>query len=162
MAYVSRGHPRCSSGFMVRSCVVLHAALMPGEQAYCTRMFLVYTVRQIASACRTVLEHFTYFPCKYVKLHFSDRVNDLSKAHYFFTEVERMTKHIVTREIRDNKTPRTRTRVSLASGNNKMDAGRPRAGMLVMSSMQLKFCIDAPSNVRYNELINYRRRYGRP
>ena len=31
-----------------------------------------------------------------------------------------------------------------------------------MSSMQLKYCIDAPSNVRYNELINYRRRYGRP
>ena len=88
---------------MVPSCVVLTAAPMPGEQAYCTRMLLVYTVRQVASACRTVSEHFTYFPCKYVKLHFSDRVNDLSKAHYFFTEVERMTKHIVTREIRDNK-----------------------------------------------------------
>ena len=28
--------------------------------------------------------------------------------------------------------------------------------------MQLEFCIDAPSNVRYNELINYRSRYGRP
>ena len=40
----------------------------------------------------------------YVKSHFSGRVNGLSKAHYFFTEVERMTKHIVTREIRDNKT----------------------------------------------------------
>ena len=89
---------------MVPSCVVLSAALMPGEQAYCTRMFLLYTVRQVSSACRTVPEHFTYFPCKYVKLHFSDRVNDLSKAHYFFTEVERMTKHIVTPEIRDNKT----------------------------------------------------------
>ena len=25
-------------------------------------------------------------------------------AHYFFTEVERVTKHIVTREIRDNET----------------------------------------------------------
>ena len=45
----------------------------------------------------------TAAPCKYVKSHFSDRVNDLSKAHYFFTEVERVTKHIVTREIRDNK-----------------------------------------------------------
>ena len=55
-------------------------------------MFLEYTVRQVASVCRTVSEHF------------SDRVNDLRKAHYFFTEVERMTKHIVTREIRDNKT----------------------------------------------------------
>ena len=43
-----------------------------------------------------------------------------------------------------------------------MDAGRSRAGTLVMSSMQLEFCIDAPSNVRYHELINYRRRYGRP
>ena len=43
-----------------------------------------------------------------------------------------------------------------------MDAGRSRAGTLVMSSIQLKFCIDAPSNVRYNELINNRRRYGRP
>ena len=36
-----------------------------------------------------------------------------------------------------------------------MNAGRSRASTLVMSSMQLKFCIDAPSNVRYNELINY-------
>ena len=88
---------------MVPSCVVLSAALMPGEQAYCTRMFLVYTVRQVASACRRVSEHFTYFPCNYVKIHFSDGVNDLSKAHYFFTEVERVTKHIVTREILDNK-----------------------------------------------------------
>ena len=48
-----------------------------------------------------------------MKLHFSDGVNDLSKAHYFFTEVERVTEHIVTREIRDNKI-----------SNNKMDAGR--------------------------------------
>ena len=88
---------------MVPFCVVLSAALMPGEQAYCTRMFLVYTVRQVASACGAVSEHFTYFPCKYVKSHFSGRVNGLSKAHYFFTEVERVTKHIVTREIRDNK-----------------------------------------------------------
>ena len=88
---------------MVPSCVVLTVALMSGEQAYCTRMFLVYTVRQVASTCPTVSEHFTYFPCKYVKSHFSDRVNDLSKAHYFFTEVKRMTRHIVTREIRDNK-----------------------------------------------------------
>ena len=64
---------------------------------------VVYTVRQVVSACRTISEHFTYFPCKYVKSHFSDGVNDLSKAHYFFTEVERVTKHIVTREIRDNK-----------------------------------------------------------
>ena len=88
---------------MVPSCVVLTAALMPGEQAYCTRMFLVYTVRQVASACRTVSEHFTYFPCKYGKSHFSGRVNGLSKARYFFTEVERMTKHLVIREIRDNK-----------------------------------------------------------
>ena len=54
--------------------------------------------------------------------------------------------------------PRTRTRVSLASRNNKMDAGCSRTGTLVISSMQLKFCIDAPSNVRYHELINYRRR----
>ena len=38
-----------------------------------------------------------------MKLHFSDGVNDLSKAHHFFTFVERVTKHIVTREIRDNK-----------------------------------------------------------
>ena len=88
---------------MVPSCVVLTAALMPGEQAYCTRIFLVYTVRQVASACRTVSADFTYFPSKYVKSHFSDRVNGLSKAHYFFTEVDQMTKHIVTREIRDNK-----------------------------------------------------------
>ena len=44
-----------------------------------------------------------HFPYKYVKSHFSGRVNDLSKAHYFFTEVERVTKHIVTREIHDNK-----------------------------------------------------------
>ena len=88
---------------MVPSCVVLTAAPMPGEQAYCTRMFLVYTVRQVASACRTVSEHFTYFPCKYEKSHFPDRVNDLSKAHYFSTAVERVTKYIVTREIRDNK-----------------------------------------------------------
>ena len=86
---------------------------MPGEQAYCTRMFLVYTVQQVASACRTVSDHFTYFPCKYVKLHFSDGVNNLSKAHYFFTEVERVTKHIVTREIRDNKI-REFTRVYLS------------------------------------------------
>ena len=43
---------------------------------------------------------FHELPCKYVKLHFSDGVNDLSKAHYFFTKVERVTKHIVTREIR--------------------------------------------------------------
>ena len=96
-------HPRCSTGFMVPSCVVLTAAPMPDEEAYCTMMFLVYTVRQVASACRTVSDHFTYFPCKYVKSHFSDRVNDLSKVHYFFTEVERVTKYIVTREIRDNK-----------------------------------------------------------
>ena len=82
---------------MVLSCVVLTAAPMPDEQAYCTRMLLVYTVRQVPSACRTVSEHFTYFPCKYVKSHFSDRVNG------FFTEVERMTKDIVTREIRDKK-----------------------------------------------------------
>ena len=88
---------------MVPSCVVLTAALMPGEHAYCSRMFLEYTVRQVASACRTVSEHFTYFPCKYEKSHFSDRVNDLSKAHYFFTEVKRMTKHTVTGEIRDNR-----------------------------------------------------------
>ena len=72
-----------------------------------------------------------------------------------------MTKHIVTREIRDNKT-RELARVSLASGNNQIDAGRSRAGTLVKLSMQLKFCIDAPSNVRYHELINYQRRYGRP
>ena len=78
---------------MVLSCVVLTAALMPGEQTYCTKMFLVYTVRQVASDCHTVSKHFTYFPCKYVKLHFFD----------FFTEVEGMTKHIVTHEIRDNK-----------------------------------------------------------
>ena len=89
---------------MVPSCVILTAALMPDEQDYCTRMLLVYTVRQVASVYRTVSEHFTYFSCKYVKSHFCDRVNGLSKAHYFFTEVERMTKHIVTREIRDNKT----------------------------------------------------------
>ena len=38
-----------------------------------------------------------------MKSHFPGRVGDLSKAHYFFTEVERVTKHIVTREIRDNK-----------------------------------------------------------
>ena len=44
--------------------------------------------------------------------------------------------------------------------DNKIDAGRSRAGTLVMS-MQLKFCIDVTSNVRYHELINYRRRYGR-
>ena len=76
---------------------------MPGKQGYCKRMFLVYTVQQVALACRTVSEHFTYFPCKYVKSHFSGRVNGLSKAYYFYTEVERVTKHIVTREIRDNK-----------------------------------------------------------
>ena len=64
---------------------------------------VVYTVWQVVSACRRISEHFTYFPCKYVKSHFSGRVNDLSRAHYFFTEVERVTKHIVTREIRDNK-----------------------------------------------------------
>ena len=89
---------------MVLSCVVLSAALMPGEESYCTRMFLVYTVRHVVSACRTVSEHFTYFPRRYVKSHFSGRVNGLSKVHYFIIEVERMTKHIVTREIRDNKT----------------------------------------------------------
>ena len=122
---------------------------------------VVYTVRQVVSACRTISEHFTYFPCKYVKSHFSGRVNDLSKAHYFFTKVERVTKHILTREIRDNKI-RELARESLASGNHKMDAGHSRAGTLVMSSMQLKYCIDAPFNVCYNELINYRRRYGRP
>ena len=98
---------------MVPSCVVLTAAPMPGKQAYCTRMLLVYTVRQVASACRTVAEHFPYFPCKYVKLHFPDRVNGLSKAYYFFTEVERVTKHIVTRKIRDNKI-RELARVSLS------------------------------------------------
>ena len=32
--------------------------------------------------------------------------------------------------------------------DNKVDAGLSRAGSLVMSSMQLRFCIDAPSRVR--------------
>ena len=54
------------------------AALMPREQAYCTRM-LVFTV------------------C------FSGRVNGLSKVHYFFIEVERMTRLIVIRETSVNK-----------------------------------------------------------
>ena len=67
----------------------------------------------VVSACRTVSEHFTYFPWKYVKSHFSCRVNGLGRAHYFFTEVERMTKHIVIREIRDNRT-RELARVSLS------------------------------------------------
>ena len=89
------------------------SSLLLSCQAYCTRMFLVYTVRQVASACRTVSEHFTYFLCKYVASHFSGRVNGLSKAHYFFTEVERVTKHIVTREIRDNNT-REHARVYLS------------------------------------------------
>ena len=146
---------------MVPSCVVLTAALMPGEQAYCMWMLLVYTVRQVASACRTVPEHFTYFPCKYVKSHFSGRVNGLSKAHYFFTEVERMTKLIVTGEIRDNKT-RELARVYLSRAVTTRWMPGASAGTLVMSSMQLKFCINAPSNVRYHEIINYRRRYGRP
>ena len=77
---------------------------MPGEQAYYTRTLLVFTVRQVVPAFRTVSEHFTYFPCKYVKSYFSGRVNGLSKVHYFFTEVKRMTKHIVIREISDNNT----------------------------------------------------------
>ena len=71
---------------------------------------LLCTVRQVVSACHAVSEHFTYFLCKYVKSHFSGRVNGLSKVHYFFTEVDRMTKHIVIREIPYNKT-RELTRV---------------------------------------------------
>ena len=60
-----------------------------------------------------------------------------------------MTRLIVIREIPDNKY-RELARVSLASGNNKMDAERSRTATLVMSSMQFKFCIDAPSNLRYH------------
>ena len=103
---------RCCLGFSRASSLLvwLHDTIFRGPHCYSharrTGLLhedVVYTVRQIASACRTVSEHFTYFPCKYLKLHFSDGVNDLSKAHYFFTEVVRVTKHIVTREIRDNK-----------------------------------------------------------
>ena len=113
---------------MVPSCGVLIAALMPGEQAYCTRMLLVYTVEQVVSACRRFSEHFMYFPCKYI----SDRVNDLSKAHYFFTEFKRMTKHIVIREIRDNRT-RELARVYLSRAvTTRWMPGRSRAGTLVV------------------------------
>ena len=103
---------RCGLGFPRASSLLvwLHDTILRGphccSHARRTGLLhedLVYTVRQVASACRTVPEHFTYFPCKYVKLDFSDGGNDLSKAHYFYTEVERVTKHIVTREIRDNK-----------------------------------------------------------
>ena len=102
---------RCGLGFSRASSLLvwLHDTILHGPHCYSharrTGLLhedVVYTVRQVASACRTVSEHFTYFPCKYVKLHFSDGVNDLSKAH-FFTEVEQVTKHIVTREIRNNK-----------------------------------------------------------
>ena len=37
--------------------------------------------------------------------------------------------------------------------DNKMDAGLSRAGSLVMLSMQLRFCTDAPSRVRSREAL---------
>ena len=103
---------RCGLGFSRASSLLvwLHGTILCGPHccSHARRIGLlhedvVYTVRHVVSACGTISEHFTYFPCKYAKSHFSGRVNDLSKAHYFFTEVERVTKHIVNREIRDNK-----------------------------------------------------------
>ena len=66
-----------------------------------------------------------------MKSHFCGRGNGLSKVHYFFTEVEQTTKHIVIREIRDNKT-RELARAYLTSRDNKKDDNT-----LIMSSMQL-------------------------
>ena len=72
-----------------------------------------------------------------------------------------MTKHIVTREIRDSKI-RELARVYLSRAVTTRWIPGALARARLSSSIQLKFCIDAPSKVRYHELINYRRRYGRP
>ena len=102
---------RCGLGFSRASSLLvwLHDTILRGPHccSHAKRTDLlhedvVYTVPQYQPAVQS-RKHFTYFPCKYVKSHFAGRVNDLSKAHYFFTEVERVTKQIVTREIRDNK-----------------------------------------------------------
>ena len=86
---------RCDIGFSRASSLLvwLHGIILRGPHccSHAKRTGLLH--EDVAcihitavSACRTVSELFTYFPCKYVKSHFSGRVNGLSKVHYFFTE----------------------------------------------------------------------------